>query len=208
MNPKHPRNHFEAIISYDDTLKIHINTKNFIEWEIFFFGYYEKSVVDYIKKKLPKGGVFVDVGAGIGCHALVASRIASKVIAIEPEELSRKKLLENVERNSLGNISIYPGAVSDCVGAARLYLPKKESSNQMVASLIRHDHNSDRYVDVEVVTLDELLKNELRVDFIKIDAEGLSQKVLLGAKEIIKKYRPIILYEKDNSDEMVLVDNI
>ena len=90
-NPdKRQNDYLQAIISYGGDLKIAVDTRSFIEWQIFFKGYYEKHVVNLIKNKLPRGGVFIDVGANVGCHSLIASRIASKVIAIEPANMVRK----------------------------------------------------------------------------------------------------------------------
>jgi len=59
------------------------------------------------------------------------------------------------------------------------------------------------------MTLDEL--NLPRVDFIKIDIEGMEMEALGGARETIQKYRPILLIEKIKTDlrqlEQWLVDN-
>jgi TusA-related sulfurtransferase len=39
-----------------------------------------------------------------------------------------------------------------------------------------------------------------KVDIMKIDVEGAELKVLLGAKELIEKYKPIIFIVLDNPD--------
>lgn len=41
---------------------------------------------------------------------------------------------------------------------------------------------------------------------IKIDIEGHSKEVIQGAQNIIKKFKPIIIYEEDDSDKMVILD--
>jgi len=64
--------------------------------------------------------------------------------------------------------------------------------------------------DVEMITLDSFFKDINRVDFIKIDVESYEYYVLQGAIEIIKKFKPIILWEnltptfKDNSLDKIL----
>ena len=145
--------------------------------------------------------MFVDVGANIGCHSLIASKIASKVIAIEPIESLRNRLSANIRLNNINNIIIKPVAVSDYIGTVSFFLPKDDAANQGIGSLSRKEYTG-KEIKVPVTTLDELLKNEERIDFIKIDVEGHSKEVIFGAKEIIKKFKPLVIYEDDNSDEM------
>ena len=206
-NPdKRQNDYIETIISYDKDLKIHINTKSFIEWTILFWGYFEKHVADFIKKNLPKGGVFVDVGANIGNNSLIASKIASRVIAIEPNPIILERLKQNINLNSLKNIVVYDYAISNFIGEAEFFIPDENYSNQGVASLSLRENIPLKKIKVKVITLDELLKNERRIDLIKIDVEGYSKEVIQGAKEIIKKFKPVIIYEENNSDKMVVLD--
>jgi FkbM family methyltransferase len=191
---------YDRIVNYDKDLKILVNPCSFIEWEIFFFAYYEKHVIDIIKKYLKPGVVFVDVGANIGCHSLVASKIASKVIAVEPEPNVRNRLIENIKLNSIKNIIVYDYAISDYIGKAIFYPPKNNQSNKVLGSLSFREQNEEIGFEVKVTSLDELLKNEPRIDFIKIDVEGHNREVILGAKNIIKKHNPKILYEVDGTD--------
>lgn len=64
--------------------------------------------------------------------------------------------------------------------------------------------------DVEMITLDSFFKDIERIDFIKIDVESYEYYVLLGSIEIIKKFKPIILWEnltptfKDDSLDEIL----
>lgn len=204
-SPDKRQNDFlETIIPYDKDLKIHIDTRALIEWQIFFKGYYEKHITDLIKRKLPKNGVFVDVGANIGCHTLIISKIAKKVIAIEPVEMIRNRLLANLKLNDINNVIIEPTFISDYIGMTSFFLPKENISGQELGSFSKNE-NSGEEIKVPVITLDELLKNEERIDFIKIDVEGHSKQVISGAKEIIKKFNPFIIYEEDNSDKMVIM---
>ncbi len=53
-------------------------------------------------------------------------------------------------------------------------------------------------VEVEVTTLDNLLKNEQeidKIDFVKVDIEGYEYEFLLGAQQSIIALKPMILME-------------
>ena len=49
--------------------------------------------------------------------------------------------------------------------------------------------------NIETITIDSLDLDGC--DFIKIDVEGFEPLVLLGAEETIRKYKPVILFEKN-----------
>ncbi|MCX7698096.1 MAG: FkbM family methyltransferase [Candidatus Goldbacteria bacterium] len=204
-NPdKRQNDYIETIIPYDKNLKIHINTSSFIEWDIFVSGYYEPHIVKLIKKYLKKDDVFVDVGANIGCHTLIAAKICKKVIAIEPEPNVRNRLIQNIKLNNLKNVIVYDYAISDYVGEGNLYPPLDDNSHKGLSCLIyKNDLNlKNESIKVKVITLDELLKNEEKINFIKIDIESFNRTAIFGAKNIIKKFNPIVLYERDGTDIM------
>ncbi|PIR87918.1 MAG: hypothetical protein COU10_02070 [Candidatus Harrisonbacteria bacterium CG10_big_fil_rev_8_21_14_0_10_45_28] len=191
---KRQNDYLETTIPYDKNLKIHINTSSFIEWQIFFKGHYELPIVNLIKKYLLKGGVFVDVGANIGCHSLVASKIAQKVIALEPVKRFADRIRGNCELNGIKNISIVSLAASDKKGIIPFYAPDDKEPNKGTGSFYKNAASQSE-IKAETSTLDEILKNEKRVDFIKIDTEGNDGKVILGSLDTIGKHRPIIVFE-------------
>lgn len=55
---------------------------------------------------VPKGGVFLDVGAHVGHFALRASRRASTVVAFEPDDFRREGLEANLALNGIENVRV------------------------------------------------------------------------------------------------------
>ena len=193
---KRQNDYLETIIPYDKDLEICIDTRSFIEWQIFFKGYYELPTINLIKKYLPKGGVFIDVGANIGNVSLIAAKIASKVIAIEPVQKFIDRIKRNFAINKMNNVSILPFAASDKAGIVSFYAIKEGIANGMRGSFYQdHAKNETEEIQVEAKTLDEMLKDETRIDFIKIDTEGNDGRVILGSLKIIEKHHPIIIFE-------------
>ncbi|WP_249164013.1 FkbM family methyltransferase, partial [Bradyrhizobium liaoningense] len=76
---------------------------------------------------------------------------------------------------------------------------RQRPSNEFIGQPIDYTNNT---VLIRKMTLDEL--NLPRVDFIKIDIEGMEMEALAGARETIKKYRPILLIEKIKTDNRQL----
>lgn len=61
----------------------------------------------------------------------------------------------------------------------------------------RYDKPNENVQSIEVQTdlLDNIVPKELPIDFIKIDVEGAELWVLRGAEEILRKYKPMVVFE-------------
>ena len=56
-------------------------------------------------------------------------------------------------------------------------------------------NEKDLTIEVQTNTLDNCIPSCIKIDFIKIDVEGAEMKVLQGAKKILSKDHPIIVFE-------------
>lgn len=136
--------------------------------------------------KVEKGDIVMDVGAHIGFFTIKAAReVGDKgiVIAIEPEPSNFESLRKIVVGCGLNNVIFVNKAVGSRKGKAKLYIRKENSTKH---SLI---YVTNKAIEVEVDTLDNI-KSELKlpkVDFVKIDVEGVELDVLKGAKNILKE---------------------
>lgn len=180
----------QTIFAYEPDLMIHINTASALEWSLFFLGY-ESGIRNIIKTKFQDNGTFVDVGANVGIHTLVAAKRAKEVIAIEPMPENADRLDENCRLNNLNNVTILRCLASDREGHRMIY---KGIAGQPGSSSLYPDEDMKEGLICKSVTLDSLFKDK-KVDFIKIDAEGEDGRILLGAKATITRDKPIIVFE-------------
>jgi hypothetical protein len=72
---------------------------------------------------------------------------------------------------------------------------KEKESNEFIGQAIDYKKTKS----VPLITIDSLELN--RLDFIKIDVEGMEEEVLDGAKESIMKNHPIMLIETIKSNK-------
>ena len=64
---------------------------------------------------------------------------------------------------------------------------------QESSSFISEIFNTGEGEEVEVITLDEFVEeNNFEVGLIKLDVEGYELEVLTGAKETVKKFKPVM----------------
>jgi FkbM family methyltransferase len=159
---------------------------------------WEQLESSFIVNNLKEGDIFVDVGAHIGYFSMLAARQrAKKVLAIEPVPKTYDMLVMNIRHNNL----------SDVIEPFNVALGSKDHTAKSVSSLGPKNHIEYQAgnvhanlptVEVEVTTLDNLLKNEQeidKIDFVKVDIEGYEYEFLLGAQQSIIALKPMILME-------------
>ena len=136
--------------------------------ETFIFDVYES-------KKIDKGDIVIDLGAGIGEFAVMASRSVGpegKVIAIKPSPDDFKTLLINLRENKCDNVLPINSAVSDKPGILDLSFKSKNFKS-----------NADSLIHL----LNDRGVNLSSIKFIKMDIEGAERYVIPESLEIINK---------------------
>jgi len=149
--------------------------------EIYLMNQYNVSEED-IKDK-----VVVDAGAHIGSFAIQCAALgAKKVYAFEPVPEIYETLKKNIELNNFQEI-IQPlnKAVGDANSTAEVSYNYAGDSSASLS--LKPDARFRQKIDV--IRLDDFLKDE-KIDFIKMDIEGYEEKALIGAGNLIKKYKP------------------
>jgi len=136
-----------------------------------------------LKKIIKKGDNVIDVGGNIGVLTLYFRLLVGdvgKIYSFEPDPVAFTILKKNIIENFLENVIIENKAVSN-----KNKVIGFEVSKQITAGRIKE--NDDSMIKVECVSLDNYFsKKLLKIDFVKIDAEGFDWAVLEGMKNIIK----------------------
>lgn len=151
-------------------------------------------LLDYPERfGLPKcRGTFVDVGANIGLFTIAFQGYFDKTIAIEANPLTFSILKANIALRELHGINCICMAASDAAGSATLSFP----ANGNLGWATLNDFGYERKVTVEKARLDEMIPaDEAPVGMIKIDVEHYELEVLRGTTGILKRDRPIVLFE-------------
>jgi len=146
---------------------------------------------------LLRGDVCFDVGANIGAISFALAKKVfphGRVFSFEPGEYLYKRFEYNLSLNPKfrETIKIFQKGFSD---KEEILYWKKDKENEGNAMFL--EEKEDDTVPIKLVTMDLFVKeNPLeKLDFIKIDVEGMEFEVIKGGIKTIERYNPIIYYE-------------
>ena len=140
-------------------------------------GVWEADVMKLLRSTLRPGAVFVDVGANVGFHSVLAAQLGATVYAVEPAPWTLELLRANVWRSGPA-VTVLPVAASEAAGTVRLAAEPGHRSGARVAET--------GGVEVEAARLDDLLA-DVAADVLKIDVEGAEPLVLRGARALLER---------------------
>jgi FkbM family methyltransferase len=156
-------------------------------------GGYEPDLTTLLDLFLPPGGTFYDIGSNWGYVALFAAtqpNFCGQVHAFEPFAPSFADLTQIVQEAGLNaRIQCHQVALSDQDGVAAMRRVGVHSGTATMEAV-----GPDRHpAAIRMATLDSLGLPD--PDFIKIDAEGAEEKILRGARRLLDRRRPMIVFE-------------
>jgi FkbM family methyltransferase len=156
---------------------------------------YDKETSKVMRKILKRDSNCIDIGAYRGDILREMLKIApqGKVFAFEP-------IPENYQYISRKYTSAitYNIALSDRAGKSVFY----HATGRPARSGLRKQSYPNPNEKVEEITisvdkLDNVIPNDTKIDFIKVDVEGAELLVLRGGEQLLKKSKPMVLFEHE-----------
>lgn len=158
------------------------------------------------------GVVAIDCGANIGVHTVEWARLMfswGQVLAFEAQEKVYYALSANIILNNCLNVVAKNCAVGvECsqitIPAPNYFIPASYGSLELKggegSEYIGQSIDDMAVQVVDLISIDSL--EMARLDFLKIDVEGMEVDVLAGAERTIRSCKPVMLIEiiKSNND--------
>ena len=153
---------------------------------------------------IPVGNNIVEVGGHIGYVTLFFNKLvfpSGWVTVFEPGSNNLPYILSNTK--NIKSISVQKKAVGNNNCKVEFFEENLTGQNNSVVEnfegflanqQLSYVESSIEKKVVPMVTLDSSFQNKL-VDFIKIDIEGGEYNALLGAQELLKKQKPMLMVE-------------
>ena len=165
------------------------------------------------KENFGSGVVAIDCGANVGVHTIEWAQVMhgwGKVIAFEAQERIYYALAGNIAMNNCFNAKAILAAIGSKEGEILVPKPdyfapasfgsleiRQRPDTEFIGQVI--DYKAENCSTIKMMAIDELGLE--RLDFIKIDIEGMEIEALTGAQKSISKYKPQLMIEKIKSDE-------
>ena len=168
-----------------------------IQQQLFWYGHYEKTLGDLVKKILKPGDVFLDIGANIGYFSMLAANKepTSKIFSFEPVRKLFQKLEENILVNNMSNITAVNIAIGDTDEEKELFI--SAADNLGMSSFQPPENYSGKKEIVKVVSIYRWFKTAglSRIDLVKLDIEGSELAALKGMQEVLQNFKPVVIAE-------------
>lgn len=161
-------------------------------------GWFEAEEIDVLLGRVSPADTVWDVGGNVGIYSVILARAAmdGHVVAFEPVPASRQRLLANLERNAVTNVTVEPLALSDDGGSAwmQVNLDAHGCDRIVTGDAPREAQNRIEVTTVKGTTY--AAESPLGdPDVIKVDIEGHEPDFIRGSWELITRRRPTIMME-------------
>jgi FkbM family methyltransferase len=217
-------NHGSMIVNRNDHHEVRPDAAYGVGFQLLRGSSFDPSEVDLVLQLLTlrreihgDGLVTIDGGANIGVHTIEWARHMhgwGRVIAFEAQEFVYYALAGNIALNNCFNASARLMALGAAPGEILVPEPdyhrpgsfgslelRPASGNEFIGQRISYD--AADCVRTPMTSIDTLALE--RLDFLKLDVEGMELEVLRGARATLQKYKPILLVEILKSDQPSLV---
>lgn len=142
--------------------------------------------LDFYSRLIDPGDLVFDVGANLGNRSKIFTRLQARVVAVEPQTQCGDFLL-SVFGDTPG-FHLVRKALGRTPGQAEMFVSDAHTVSSLSREWVRSVSESGRFPEVrwdrkqkvQVDTLDNLIAEFGRPQFIKIDVEGFEDQVLAG----------------------------
>lgn len=168
------------------------------------YGRRELEHLEVLKRVIKPDMTIFDIGANVGYYVLIEAALmkgSGKIVAIEPAPSSIENLRKNLAINSLTNVEVISGAVSDVHGVKNLFLSNKSNWHTLeeVRQSPAQSSFSGECIPVETFTVSDVVKNHGLPDLIRMDVEGHEVEILKSLLDVddiqAGSFAPMILFE-------------
>ena len=161
------------------------------------YGEFAEHEVALFRKLLVPGAWVVEAGANIGALTVPIARAvgpAGKVVAFEAQPVLASLLTRNLALNGLSHVDARSAGLGAAPGTIRVPVVDYRQDGNFGGISIGAETGSA----VKLETVDGLALE--RLDFVKIDVEGMELDVLRGGAETIRRHRPVLFVENDRTE--------
>lgn len=157
---------------------------------------YDRQKTEVMRRVLTADSNCIDVGAYRGEVLKEMLRFAprGRHFAFEPLPENHAFLLRRFE-----GVTVLDVALTDFTGTSTFQFIRSRPARSGLRRVEYPEEEEIRELTVRTGTLDLLIPSELPIRLLKVDVEGGEHAVLRGGRGLIRRHRPVILFEHDQA---------
>lgn len=172
--------------------KFLLNPLDLISDSLIRGNFWEEELLNIFNKYLNNESVIIEVGSYIGDHTVYLSKLCKKIYAFEGCNKNYYQLIANLFLNDCYNVEPY-NIILGNGDAVKLVTLDDKNFRQ-----VNWEYNAAEAMfipglDFKTMKLDDM--SFPYINLIKIDAEGMDLNIMRGAKKLIQKDNPIVIFE-------------
>lgn len=145
--------------------------------------------------------VVLEAGAHIGAITVPLAKRVARVFAFEPQRLCFQMLCANLALNGVANVVALPEAIGREDGGVLVPVPKAEGKQNTGGVSLVGVTEGEAALQRSVDSL-----GLPRLDLLKADVEDMELDVLVGARETIRRCRPVLYLESNKDHDPLLTE--
>ena len=153
---------------------------------------WEPDIVEFIRDNCPHD--LIHAGAYFG-DSLPAYKDIEYVWAFEPNKVNWLCARRTIKMNELENVALFNKALGSKSGKGKLAVERNGIALGGVSSICRPPDEDNVLVEVDVVTIDEIVPKTSMISIIHLDVEDVEIDALRGGVETIERCSPILILE-------------
>ncbi|MEP2767770.1 MAG: FkbM family methyltransferase [Paracoccaceae bacterium] len=145
------------------------------------------------------GQTVIEAGANLGCFTLQFAQLVGpngRVLAFEPQRQVFQMLCGNLALNGISNTETWQAALGSEPGQLIVPVANFDAPGNFGGVSVAEQGKGDV---VPSITIDSLGLNACHL--IKADVEGMEREVLLGARQTIAEFQPLLYLENDRREK-------
>ncbi|NDJ77940.1 MAG: FkbM family methyltransferase, partial [Chloroflexi bacterium] len=184
-------------VRFPDGTRMHLDSRNPAERWLIFSGDYQPALTHLLSQHTPRGGYALDVGANLGFYTLKFAQWTGpdgRVAAFEANPALAQRLEEQVTLNDFAHVAVVAQPVHSQAETLTFYISASPGKSSIHSA---HVAAPTETLTLQAITLDAYLHQHdwPRLDVVKMDIEGNDCNALLGARETLARFRPVIVFE-------------
>lgn len=163
---------------------------------------FEPDTIDFMRSNA-KDGDIIHAGSFFGDFLPGLSKALNSdaiIWSFEPNRENFRCAEVTILINDLKNVKLFPSGLGETQSMAFLKtVNRKGLALGGSSTIVDLQPNEEEIEEISIVAVDEIIPKNRNISIIQLDVEGYEENALKGAIETIKRCRPILILEDDQS---------